>query len=194
MDRRDELAQAQAEEGSKGEESKYKPIYVREGNSEYRLPYDIIRQVVFSNIKKEELIDMPHAARMQYRLMLMDPIIKARVDFTKSKITIIYNPKGADNAKPKMSLDELIAVLEKEGVHVDRSSIDDKDYDYRNFYNYAFNPAEVRERPPYSYSHEEWKKMKVGVEQKRAEVRKKKLEKFHEWQERYAKEHGMAAQ
>ncbi|MGC8652031.1 MAG: hypothetical protein ACP5UH_02150 [Candidatus Micrarchaeia archaeon] len=194
MDRRDEIEQANAKEEGDGKASGYKPAYVKEGDKEYRLPYDIIRQAVFSNIKKEELIDMPHAARLQYRLMLMDPIIKARVDYTKSKITVIYNPVGADNAKPKTSLGELIGVLEKEGVHVDKASIDDQDYDYKSFYSYAFNPAQIRERPPYSYTHEEWQRMKPAVEEKRAKGREKKKEKFHEWQEKYAREHGMPAQ
>ena len=73
--------------------------YITEDGKQYRVPYRTIKQVIFTSLSKEELIDIPHAARLQYRLMLLDPVIKARVDFTKLKMSIIYNPREADNLK-----------------------------------------------------------------------------------------------
>ncbi|MGC8669885.1 MAG: hypothetical protein ACP5TL_01895 [Candidatus Micrarchaeia archaeon] len=185
MDRRDEIKQEKDEEG--GEAHSY--FYVNENGKNYRIPYNIIKQATITNVSKSDMIDMQHAARLQYRLMLNDAIIKARVDFTKSKITIIYNPKGSDNIKPKISLEEIIELLSKEGIRVNMDSVKDEDYDYKAFYNYAFGPKQIRERPPYTYTHEEWDKMKAAAQRKKEEARNRKLEKFHEWQEKYAKEH-----
>ncbi len=186
MDRRDDTRQEKSTE----EEGKAKSyFYINDNGKSYRIPYDIIKQVTITNVSKSDMIDMQHAARLQYRLMLNDAIIKARVDFTKSKITIIYNPKGADNIKPKISLDEIIELLGKEGIKVDMGNVKDEDYDYKSFYNYAFGPKQIRERPPYTYTHSEWQKMKVESEKKKEEHLKKKLEKFHKWQEEYAREH-----
>ena len=70
------------------------------------VPYHMVKRVTFTNISKAEMIDIPHAARLQYRLMLLEPIMKASVDFTKSKIIVTYNPDTADNNKEKMSLDD----------------------------------------------------------------------------------------
>src|ERR1700719_2137966 len=114
--------------------------YVVEDGKRFRVPYKIVKEVIFTNLKKEELIDIPHASRLQYRLMLLDPIIKARVDFTKLKISVIYNPSSAENIRAKMSFDELIEVLSKQGIHPDPKSTVETDYDYyKNFYSYAYN-------------------------------------------------------
>lgn len=189
MDRRDSEA-ANNNDNANDKGSTYEQIYVNDGGKHYHVPYDIIRQVVFSGIKKEEMQDLPHAARLQYRLMLLDSVIKARVDFTKSKITIIYNPSTAHNSKPKISLNELVEVLKKEGINVNSDNIEDKDFDYKSFYTYAFDPAMIRERLPYTYSKDEWEKIKPGLLKKKKEAAIKKVEKFHEWQKRYAEEHG----
>src|SRR5271155_4685102 len=78
----------------------YDDMVVENGKS-FRVPYKMVRQVYFSNIKKEELIDLEHAARLQYRLLLMDSVIKAKVEFAKLKIWIVFNPKEANNRKEK---------------------------------------------------------------------------------------------
>ena len=153
-------------------------------------PYRIVREAVFSNLKKEELIDTPHSARLQYRLMLLDPIIKAAVDFADSKITIIYNPRTASNIRDKISLEEIVQILAKEGVNADRESTEDRDYDYlKEMYSYAHSPLNVRETPPYGYTVEEWKKMKLAWVQKMARAEMKKKENFLKWQERYLNAH-----
>src|SRR5580700_4433856 len=110
--------------------------YVVEDGKQYRVPYKIIKKATFTNVKKEELIDIPHAARLQYRLMLMDPVIKATVDYVKCKISILYNPREADNIREKISLEELTEFLSKQGVNVsavqgDNTIIEDYDY-YKN--------------------------------------------------------------
>lgn len=160
--------------------------YVNEDGKQYRVPYRIIKQVTFTGLAKDELIDIPHAARLQYRLMLLDPIIKARVDFTKSKINVIYNPREAENMKEKISLDELIDFLSKQGVHVtaENTSIEDYDY-YKELYTYAYNPPTIRERAPYGYTKEEWKAMKPAWEKKMRDGEVEKLEKFRKFQESY---------
>ena len=104
--------------------------YVEEDGKKFRVPYRIIKKATFSNVSRKELIDIPHAARLQYRLMLLDPILKARVDFTRGRIIVLYNPKSSDNNKEKMSLDELVEILASQGVHIDRNGIEDIDYDY----------------------------------------------------------------
>jgi hypothetical protein len=186
MDRRNVINQG---ENAEDNDKAHSYFYISDNGKNYRVPYNIIKQATITGISKSDMIDMSHAARLQYRLMLNDAIIKARVDFTKSKITIIYNPKGADNIKPKISLEEIIDLLGKEGIKVDIGNVKDEDYDYKEFYNYAFNPKQIRERPPYTYTHEEWKKMKEKIEKKKAENLKNKIEKFHAWQAKYASEH-----
>ncbi|MEM0150060.1 MAG: hypothetical protein QXW10_04145 [Candidatus Micrarchaeaceae archaeon] len=188
MDRREQ--KTQAPEGNEKGGSAYKPIYATDSGKQYQVPYGLVRQVIFSNISRKEMVDAQHAARLQYRLMLMEPVIKARVDFAKLSITVIYNPSTADNMKPKMSVKELMAELKKEGINVNEKSIDDKDYDYREFYQYAFSPAQIRESPPYSYTHDEWERMKPEVMKKKSNNAKKKIEKFHEWQKKYEEKHG----
>ncbi len=164
--------------------------YVEEDGKKYRLPYRIIRKAVFSNVSRKELIDIPHAARLQYRLMLLDPILKARVDFARGRIIVLYNPKTAKNNKEKMNLDDLLEVLSAQGIHPEKSSIEDTDYDYyHDFYSYAYQPSRIREHPPYAYTDEEWKGMKQEWEANMKEGERKKLEKFHAYQNQYLIEH-----
>ena len=160
--------------------------YIIEDGKRFRVPYKIIKEVVFTELKKQELIDIPHAARLQYRLMLLEPVIKARVDYTKSKISIIYNPRTAENIKEKMSLEELKDFLAQQGIHVQDSRTEEKDYDYyKNFYSYAYNPPSIRERAPYGYTKEEWQKMKPEWEEKLKKGEELKQEKHREFQEGY---------
>ena len=160
--------------------------YVVENGRRYMVPYRIIKRAVFEGVDKRGLIDIPHAARLQYRLMLMDPVIKASVDFTKAKITVLYNPTGSDNNKEKISLEEIIAFLAKEGVATDPSYTTVEDYDYyKNFYSYAYNPSKIRERAPYGYRMEQWQKMKPEWERKMVEGNAVKKIKFKNFQESY---------
>ncbi len=164
--------------------------YIRENNALIRMPYRMIKQVTFSDVSKADMIDQQHAARLQYRLMLLDAVIKARVNYAKGHISIIYNPVGADNIREKISLDELIEFLGKEGVHVDRNKMKNEDYDYyKEFYSYAFNPNRIREHPPYGMSEEEWKKRKPKFEEEARESERSKWQKFKEWQQKYKEEH-----
>jgi hypothetical protein len=160
--------------------------YVVEDGKQYRVPYKMINKVTFTGLKKEELIDIPHAARLQYRLMLLDPVIKARVDFTKLKIVVIYNPRGADNIKEKISLEELKEFLTKQGVNVSDASTKVEDYDYyKELYSYAYNPPSIRERAPYGYTMEQWKSMKPEWEKKMKDGEIEKQVKFKKFQEGY---------
>ncbi|MEM3227470.1 MAG: hypothetical protein QXK65_00790, partial [Candidatus Micrarchaeaceae archaeon] len=122
MDRRESgpKAQGYSEELKKeeGMEIDLSKEYIIENGNRVRMPYRIVKRVLFSGVSKAELKDQPHAARLQYRLMLLEPVIKAYVNFLKGQIIVIYNPIGADNIKDKMSLEELIDFLGKEGVHV----------------------------------------------------------------------------
>ena len=172
-----------------GKQSDFNSLVTEDGR-QYHVPYKIVKKVTFSNLRKEELIDIPHAARLQYRLMLLDPIIKARVDFTKQRIIVIYNPRTADNIKEKISLDELIQILAKEGVHAEPAHTEDSDYDYyHEFYSYAYNPSRIRERPPYGYSADEWKNMKAEYESKMAVADVEKRAKFKAFQDGYLGSH-----
>jgi hypothetical protein len=160
--------------------------YITENGKQYRVPYRVIKQVIFTGLSKEELIDIPHAARLQYRLMLLDPVIKARVDFTKLKISVIYNPREADNLKEKISLEELTDFLSKQGVNVKSENTVLEDYDYyKDLYSYAYNPPSIRERAPYGYTKEEWQAMKPEYEKKLKESEAGKHEKFRKFQEGY---------
>lgn len=161
--------------------------YVVEEGKRYRVPYKMVKKLVFANIKKEELIDIPHSARLQYRLMLMDPILKATVDFTKRRIGIIYNQPDAKNAKEKMSIEQIKEFLLKEGIHTDAPvEMENIDYDYyKNLYSYAYNPSRIREKAPYGYTTEEWQKMRPEWDQKMLEMEKEKKVKFKEWQDNY---------
>ena len=156
----------------------------------YRVPYKVIKRVVFTSVDKKDFVDQEHAARLQYRLMLQDAIIKATVDYLRAKITIIYNPKEADNHKEKIDVDEIIEFLKKEGVHVSKGNnmqLEDYDY-YANFYSYAYNPKRIREHAPYGWDMNKWKEMRPQWEQKMQEGEKAKMEKFHAWQSEYMKE------
>jgi hypothetical protein len=155
----------------------------------YRVPYKIIKRVVFTNIDKKDFIDQEHAARLQYRLMLQEAIIKATVDYLRNRITVIYNPKEADNHKEKMDITEIIEFLNKEGVHVSKDGMELEDYDYyKNFYSYAYNPTRIREHAPYGWDMKRWKEMKPEWEKKMQNGEKAKMDKFHAWQEEYMKE------
>ncbi len=168
--------------------------FVVENGATFRVPYRMIKKVEIAEVSKEEMIDMQHAARLQYRLMLLDTVIKATVDYSRSLITIIYNPKGADNLREKASLDELIAFLAKEGVRVDRSRVKEEDYDYyKNFYSKAFYPKRVREHAPYGWTIQEWQKLKPGWMAKQKKGEEDKLQKFHAWQDEYARKMGIAS-
>lgn len=183
MDRGNFSADIKQDQNSK--ESEFNS-FVTEDGKQYRVPYRMVKKIVFSNLKKEELIDIPHAARLQYRLMLLDPILKAKVDFTKTRVIIIYNPRTADNYKEKISREELIDVLAKQGVHVSLENIEEADFDYyKNFYSYAYSPPAIRESAPYGYSREEWRKFRPEYEKKMAELDVEKKAKFRDWQETY---------
>lgn len=137
--------------------------FIKEDGKEYRMPYKIIKKVTFKNLDTKELIDIPHVARLQYRLLLFDAVIKAKIDFTRKTAMIIYNPPDADNIREKISRDKLIEFLAGEGVHVktDAENMEETDYDYyKELYNYAYFPPNIRENPPYGWTREEWKKEK----------------------------------
>lgn len=169
--------------------SSFDPYIVEEGKS-YMVPYHMIKKVTMTNVSRKELIDIPHAARLQYRLMLMDPVIKATVDYTKAKITIIYNPKDADNNKEKISIEDLLEFLHKEGVNATPGSYEISDYDYyANLYSYAYRPAKIRERAPYGYTMEQWEKLRPEWESKMGRVAVEKREKFKEFQNVYLQSH-----
>jgi hypothetical protein len=192
MDRRD--VEAAAQEAKLPSDTSANQ-YVAESNRQYYVPYKTVREAVFSNLKKGELIDAQHAARLQYRLMLLDPVIKAVVDFKESSIMILYNPKTADNTKAKTDLAEIVKFLSKEGVRVDQAGTTDKDYNYyKEFYYPAHNPSTINESPPYGYTMKEWEAMKPGWEKRRHEAEAKKEKKFIEWQNEYLKKNPEAAQ
>lgn len=161
--------------------------WLTEGDGEkYRMPYRIIKMVIFSNISQKEMVDPQHAARLQYRLHLLEPIIKASVNFARKRITIVYNPSGANNRREQMSQQDIIDYLAKEGVHVDTGSISERDYDYtKEFYNYAYFSPQIREHPPYGYTKEEWEKMRDEYKAKTEKWNKEKTEKFRQWQDQY---------
>jgi hypothetical protein len=169
--------------------------YVTVNGEKFRVPYRMIKRVTFTNVNKAELIDIPHAARLQYRLMLLDPIMKASVDFTKSKIIVTYNPDTADNNKEKISLEDLREVLKKEGISTDPAHLIDEDYDYyKNFYSYAYNPPTIRERAPYGYTPEQWQKQKPEWEEKLKTGNLEKVAKHKAFQEEYLEENPEIAQ
>ncbi len=172
------------------DDEKIKKQYIEENGNLFRVPYRIVSKVVFSNIDKADFKDSEHAARLQYRLMLNDAILKARVHYARGNIIIIYNPLTSDNLKEKIGIDEIIKFLEGEGIRVSREHMVDEPYDYyKNFYSYAFSPPAIREHAPYGYTIQEWKKMKPEYEKKKLEYRKKSEDKFHEFQMNYLKQH-----
>ncbi len=184
MDRRDnqqiektkELEEAKSETEDSGqadpgsERARGVSHFIEEGGKRFRMPYTIIRKVTFSNLDQNELIDIPHVARLQYRLLLFDAVIKAKVDYHKKFIRIIYNPPEADNIKEKISRAKLIEFLAGEGVHVSeaKENMEEVPYDYqKELYNYAYFPPSIREAPPYGWTREEWKKHKAEEEKAR---------------------------
>jgi len=164
MDRRDtEQAQKQSEFEQESQMTKGESHFIMEDGKRFRMPYTIIKKVTFSNLDQKELIDIPHCARLQYRLLLFDAVIKAKVDFHKKFIRIIYNHPEADNIKEKISRDKLVEFLAGEGVHVknDPVNMQEVDYDYKKeLYDYAYFPPSIREAPPYGWTREEWKQHK----------------------------------
>ena len=172
------------------DDEKIRKQYIEEDGNLYRVPYRIVKKVIFTDVNRKELKDIPHAARLQYRLMLNDAILKAIVQFSRGRIIIIYNPKSADNLKEKIDLEEIISFLAGEGVNVQKEKAIDEDFDYyKDFYSYAFKPKQIREHAPYGYSLEEWRKMKPDWEARLAEGKKKSREKFEQWQQNYLEDH-----
>ncbi|MCL5100804.1 MAG: hypothetical protein M1122_02525 [Candidatus Marsarchaeota archaeon] len=176
-------------EESKGSKQTNNEFITLEGKS-YRVPYSAIKEVTFSNVNRNELIDLEHAARLQYRLMLQDSILRAKVEFIKQTITVVYNPSSATNRKPKISFDELVKFLANEGVHVENLPREERDFDYiKEMYNYHYNPPAIREHPPYGYTAEEWRKMKADYLSKLEKMKHENTEKFVAWQKEYEAEH-----
>ncbi len=179
MDRRDNQQVEKATEtfgpgatdsGGEGKGS----LFIEEDGKKFRMPYKMIKKVTFKNLDSKELIDIPYSARLQYRLLLFDAVIKAKVDYHKRFIRIIYNNPEADNIREKISRKQLIEFLEGEGVHVktDHENMEETDYDYfKELYSYAYFPQSIREAPPYGWTREEWK-----AEQERQERKKYKEE------------------
>lgn len=195
MDRREETKHEGNRYKQELEEQKKKEIdfskqYIEEDGKKFRVPYRIVKRVVFPGIKKEELRDIPHSARLQYRLLLLDAVLKATVNFTRSTITVIYNPVTSDNLKEKISRQGIIDFLAKEGVNVDADIAREEDYDYvKSFYNYAFNPLPVREHTPYGYTKEQWKELKEAWREKTLQYAITNKESFKKWQEAYYNEY-----
>ncbi|MGI0141989.1 MAG: hypothetical protein ACREBF_05085 [Candidatus Micrarchaeales archaeon] len=196
MDRREETQhdanqyQKELAQQSGLEDEELEKQYILIDGTKFRIPYRIIKKVTFSAVKQEEMRDMDHAARIQYRLMLNDAILKATVNFVKCTINVVYNQKESDNLKEKISKEEIIQMLEKEGVHIDPNQVSERDYDYvKEFYTYAFNPARIREHPPYGYTMAQWRQMKPAWEAKQGEYDQKKKEDFKKWQEQYEREY-----
>ena len=164
--------------------------YVEENGNKFRMPYKMVKEVIFNNIRKEELIDIEHSARLQYRLLLNDAILRAKVEFVKQRITLTYSPMGSETSKPKISIEGIADTLAAEGVHLDFGSMTERDVDYyKEIYGYQFNPPSIREHAPYGYTLDEWRKMKPEYEKKKAEYERGKLKKFEEFQEGYVQEH-----
>lgn len=165
--------------------------YIIEKGNRIRVPYRMVKQVIFTNVKQSgEFSDPEHAARLQYRLLLNDAILKARVHYIRNKILIIYNPKDAGNLKDKIDLDGIKAFLKEQKVEIDENSISDEPYDYyKDFYTYAFDSPSIREHPPYGYTLKEWKKMKPDWEKKIKEYTKKKELTQEKFRQDYLIEH-----
>ncbi len=171
------------------DDSGYDDHVVYNGKS-YRVPYRTVREIKITGVSKEQLRDIEHSARLQYRLLLLDSVLKAKVEFIRGTIIITYNPEDSKNRKEKISLEELIAFLSKEGVSVDKGNITSRDVDYiEEIYKYQFEPESIREHAPYGYSLEEWKRMKPEWERNSAKAKSEKVEKFKNWQDEYLEQH-----
>lgn len=175
MDRRDNQQVEKAKEtfgpGASEESGEEKESYfIEEEGKKFRMPYRIIKKVTFKNLDQGELKDIPYSARLQYRLLLFDAVIKAKVDYHKKFIRIIYNNTEADNIREKISREKLIEFLTTEGVHVktDQENMEEEDYDYhKELYSYAYFPPSIREAPPYGWTREEWKREKERQEREK---------------------------
>ena len=193
MDRRDNTPVENAYIKDLQQQSAYdytKDFVKAEDGKIYRVPYKIVKEVVFTNLSKDDLIDIEHCARVQYRLLLQEAILRAKIEFVWRRITITYNPSGADNGKEKISLQGIADFLAGEGIRIDPTSLQERDCDYyKEIFSYQFNPPSIRERPPYSYSPEEWKVMKEKWETRKVEGDNEKRRKFMEWQDDYARSH-----
>ncbi|MGC8628943.1 MAG: hypothetical protein ACP5T4_01910 [Candidatus Micrarchaeia archaeon] len=172
------------------QQGKAKDLFATDEGEKYRIPYDTVKEAVISNVSKNELIDLEHAARLQYKLLLNEAILRAKVAFIKQTISIIYNPAGSNSRNPSITLDEIISLIEKEGVHVDKRSIKERDVDYyKEIWYPQFHPKQIREHPPYGFTMETWKKIKDKFVKRTEEAKKKKQKEFEEWQKKYAEEH-----
>jgi hypothetical protein len=165
--------------------------YIEDKGGKYMIPYRRVRQVVFAGVSGEELGDQAHAARLQYRLMLMEPVLMAAVDFDSLTIRITYNPEDATNRSEKISLKGLIGFLSSEGVHVDSGKAESKEVDYyTEIYKYYHDPKVLREHPPYGYTLDEWGNgMKAKYEKDMIVAEKKKLDEWRAWQAEFEDEH-----
>lgn len=156
----------------------------------YRVPYKIVKEAVFSNLNPVELGSIEYSARLQYRLLLMDSVLKAKVEFIRNRITVTYNPLESPNRKEKISRQQLIEFLAKEGVTINPSSISERDVDYfEEIYKYQFEPETIREHAPYGYTIQEWKSMKPEYQAKLGLANAAKLDKFRQWQDSYLGQH-----
>ena len=165
--------------------------YIEDKGGKYMIPYRMVRRVVFAGVSGEELVDQAHAARLQYRLILMEPVLLAAVDFDSLTITITYNPEDATNRSEKVSIEGIAGFLASEGVHVDSGRAESREIDYyTEIYKYYHDPKVLREHPPYGYTLDEWGKgMKAKYEKDMAGIEKKKLEEWREWQAEFEGEH-----
>jgi hypothetical protein len=190
MDKRESDYRSFYAKSQGGEASAYGG-YVEDRGGKYMVPYQKVRRAVFAGVSREELRDPEHAARLQYRLLLMEPVLAASVDFDGLAISLVYNPEDAVNRNEKISLRGIADFLAGEGVHVDAGKAESKELDYyRDIYEYYNDPKTIRERPPYSYTLEEWKKgMKEKYEKGMAAAEKKKLDEFGKWRAEFEKEH-----
>jgi len=135
--------------------------YVEEDGKKYRMPYKMIKKINFDNLDQKELVDLAHCARLQYRLLNLDAIIKAKVAFVKRHIEIIYNPIDAENKKAKISREDIIKFLNEQGIHPKPENISEVDFDYyKEFYSKTYFPESIRHALPYGWTREEYEKQK----------------------------------
>jgi hypothetical protein len=164
--------------------------YVEENGAKYKVPYQKVRRVTFNKLSKDELKDIEHSARLQYRLLLLDAILDAKVEFVTRKITLVYNPMESRNKKAKTSISEIMEFLGKEGVRVSKEDANESDVDYyTEIYSRHYNPPLIRDHPPYGYTVAEWKKLKPNYERKKIQKVKKNRERFRNWQIKYLETH-----
>ncbi len=192
MDRRegvDQFTYKKELERELADEKEYDDL-VDENGVKFRVPYQNVKEVVFTGLNKEQLIDTEHSARLQYRLMLLEAVLFAKVEFVTRKISITYNPESAVNRKEKMSLQQIVDFLAKEGVAIAPAEMKERDVDYyKEHYSYHYNPPSIREHPPYGYTLEEWRKMKAEYTEKKAIFEQNKQVKYHNFQMNYLREH-----